>query len=88
MLTKPASVATSSPEGTEAIKARHEAMEGIGDAMGPLAAIAKNEAPFDAAVVKDKATVIAEGLKESAALFPQGSDTGDAGLHGLVPVLQ
>ena len=73
-----ASVATSSPEGTAAIKARHEAMESIGSAMGPLAAIAKGEAPFDAAVVEKNAGTIAENLKESGAHFPEGSDEGDA----------
>ena len=73
-----ASVATSSPEGTKAIEARHEAMENIGDAMGSLAAIAKKEAPFDATVVEKSAGAIAEGLKKSGALFPEGSDKGDA----------
>ncbi len=72
-----ASVATSSPEGTAAIKARHEAMEAVGDAMGPLGAIAKGEAPFDAAVVEKNAGTIAENLKKAAALFPEGSDSGD-----------
>jgi len=72
-----ASVATSSPEGTAGIKARQEAMEGIGEAMGPLAAIAKGEAPFDAAVVEKNAGTIADGLKKSSAFFPEGSDTGD-----------
>jgi cytochrome c556 len=73
-----ASVATSSPEGTEAIKARHEAMEKIGDAMGSLAAIAKKEAPFDVGVVEEKGGAIADGLKGAAALFPEGSEKGDA----------
>jgi cytochrome c556 len=73
-----ASVASSSPEGTTAIKARHEAMESIGDAMGPLGAIAKGDAPFDAAVVKENAGTIAENLKKAATLFPEGSDTGEA----------
>lgn len=73
-----ASLATSSPEGTAAIEARHEAMEGVGDAMmGPLAAIAKGEAPFDAAVVEKNAGIIAENLKKAATLFPEGSDKGD-----------
>jgi cytochrome c556 len=72
-----ASVATSSPEGTAAIKARHEAMETIGDAMGPLGAIAKGESPFDAAVVEKNAGTIAENLKKAATLFPEGSDEGD-----------
>jgi cytochrome c556 len=73
-----ASVATSSPEGTKAIEARQEAMESVGDAMGSLAAIAKGEAPFDAAVVDKSAGAIAEGLKTSSTLFPEGSDEGDA----------
>jgi cytochrome c556 len=72
-----ASVATSSPEGTAAIKARHEAMEAVGDAMGPLGAIAKGEAPFDAAVVEKNAGIITENLKKAATLFPDGSDKGD-----------
>jgi cytochrome c556 len=72
-----ATVATSGPEGTAAIKARQEAMEAIGDAMGPLAAIAKGEASFDAAVVKENAGTIAENLKKAGALFPAGSDKGD-----------
>jgi len=72
-----ASWAISSPTGTEAIKARQETMEGIGDAMGGLAAIAKGEAPFDAAVVSKHAGTIAGHLGEAATLFPEGSDTGD-----------
>jgi len=73
-----ASVAASSPEGTEAIKARHETMESIGDAMGSLAAIAKKQAPFEAGVVEEKGGAIADGLKKAAALFPEGSEKGDA----------
>jgi cytochrome c556 len=69
--------AISGPTGTEAIKARQETMEGVGDAMGGLAAIAKGEAPFDAAVVARNAGTIAEHLQKAAALFPEGSDTGD-----------
>jgi cytochrome c556 len=73
-----ASVATSGPEGTAAIKARQEAMETIGGSMGALAAIAKGEAPFDAAVVEKNAGTIAENLKKSSSLFPEGSETGEA----------
>ena len=72
-----ASVATSGPEGTAAIKARQEAMEAVGGSIGALAAIAKGEAPFDAAVVEKNAGTIAENLKKSAALFPEGSETGE-----------
>lgn len=73
-----ASVATSSPEGTKAIEARHEAMEHIGNAMGSLAAIAKKEAPFDAAVVAKNAGAIAENLEKAASFFPEGSEKGEA----------
>ena len=51
--------------------------EGVGGAMQNLAAIAKKEAPFDAGVVKRNAGTIAEALKKSADLFPEGSDKGD-----------
>jgi cytochrome c556 len=78
-----ATVALSSPESTAAIKARQESMEGIGDAMGALAAIAKGEAPFDAAVVKEKAGVIATNLKEASAHFPEGSAEGDVETRAL-----
>lgn len=72
-----ASWAISDPAGTDAIKARQEKMEGIGDAMGGLAAIAKGEAPFDAAVVSKNAGTIAGNLDAAATLFPAGSDSGD-----------
>ena len=47
------------------------AMEEINDAMKPLAAIAKKQAPFDAAVVKASATTIADNLKKAAAVALQ-----------------
>ena len=47
-----ATVALSCPEGDAAIKARQESMDGIKDAMGALAAMAKGEAPFDPASVE------------------------------------
>ena len=59
------------------VKARQSAMEAVGDAMKALAAIAKNEAPFDAGVVKKNAGTIADRLKAAAALFPAGSDKGE-----------
>jgi cytochrome c556 len=57
---------------------RHEAMEEIGDAMKALGAIAKKEAPFDAAVVKANATTIADNLKKASTLFPPGSGGGES----------
>ena len=60
----------------DAFQDRHMAMETVGDAMKTLGAIAKKEAPFDAAVVKTNATAIAENLKTASALFPAGSGGG------------
>ncbi len=57
---------------------RHMLMEEINDAMKPLGAIAKKQAPFDAAVVKTNATTIAENLKKAHELFPAGSDGGES----------
>lgn len=62
----------------DAFQERHMAMETVGDAMKPLAAIAKKEAPFDAAVVKANATTIADNLRKAQALFPAGSGGGES----------
>jgi cytochrome c556 len=62
---------------TDAIKSRQHAMESISDALRALAAIAKGEAPFDAAVVKEKATAIENHLQEASTLFPEGSGEGN-----------
>ena len=62
----------------DAFQDRHMAMEGIGDAMKSLGAIAKKQAPFDAAVVKANATTIADNLKTASALFPAGSGGGES----------
>lgn len=62
---------------TEAIKEREEMMEGIRDQMKTLGAIAKKEQPFDAEIVHAAAATIADNLKRSAELFPEGSDRGD-----------
>ena len=69
-------VVLSEGDGTAAIQARQDAMEHVGDAIKALAAIAKKEQPFDAAVVKQNATTIAENLAKAAELFPPGSDKG------------
>jgi cytochrome c556 len=52
-------------------------MEGIGDAMKALGAVAKKEAPFDAKVVQSSAKTIADRLKKAAELFPEGSASGE-----------
>jgi cytochrome c556 len=62
----------------DAFHDRHMAMEAVGDAMKPLAAIAKKQAPFDAAVVKASATTIAENLKKAHAAFTPGSGGGES----------
>ncbi len=62
---------------TDVIKDRQHAMENVGDAMMALAAIAKGEAPFDAAVVKENAATMEDHLRKAATLFPEGSDKGD-----------
>lgn len=62
----------------DAYHERHMAMEAVGDAMKPLAAIAKKEAPFDAAVVKANATTIADNLKKASGHFPAGSGGGQS----------
>jgi cytochrome c556 len=62
----------------DAFHERHMAMESVGDAMKALGAIAKKEAPFDAAVVKKNATTIADNLKKAATLFPAGSGGGES----------
>lgn len=68
-------VAETSP--ADAIKARQQAMEGIGGSMKGLGAIAKKQAPFDAAVVKKSAAEIAKGLETARGLFGPGTDKGD-----------
>jgi cytochrome c556 len=55
---------------------RHAAMEAVGDAQKALSAIAKKEAPFDAAVVGTNAGIVADKLQEASALFPAGSEGG------------
>ena len=62
----------------DAFHDRHMAMEGVNEAMKPLAAIAKKQAPFDAAVVKANATTIAENLKKAHAAFTPGSGGGES----------
>jgi len=58
----------------EPIQARQDAMEAQGAAMKALGAIARKEAPFEAAVVRQNAETIASGLAAVAELFPEGSD--------------
>ena len=59
------------------VQVRHDTMEGIKDAMMGVAAMAKKEKPFDAAVVAKNAGVMADGLEAAAKLFPEGSEEGE-----------
>jgi len=63
---------------TDVIKDRQQAMKDVGGAMQNLGSIAKKETPFEAAVVRENAAVVAEALKRAADLFPEGSDRGAA----------
>lgn len=69
-----AGVAASS---TEAIKGRQQAMENTGGAIQKLGDIAKGNAPFDTAVVKESAATIRDEMQKAKTMFPEGSDTGD-----------
>jgi cytochrome c556 len=58
------------------VKARHDLMEGVQDGLMAVAAIAKGEAAFDAAVVSENAGKIADNLTAASKLFPEGSEKG------------
>lgn len=58
------------------IAERQDAMDGVGDSMKALSAIAKKQAPFDTAVVQKNAKTIASHLEQAQTLFPNGSDKG------------
>jgi len=67
---------------------RQAAMKNVGKAMGALAAIAKKEVPFDAAVVNTNATSIADNVKTAKGHFPDGSATGDKETWAKVEIWQ
>jgi cytochrome c556 len=62
--------------GPDPVKARNDAMEDAGKAFKAMAAIAKKQAAFDAAVVKKNAEVVAAKLTAASTLFPPGSEKG------------
>jgi cytochrome c556 len=64
-------------EPADPAKARHDAMDQVGEATKALGKMAKGQAPFDAAVVRTQATTIKERLDHAAGLFPPGSDQGE-----------
>lgn len=55
---------------------RQALMKKVGGSMGALAAIAKGEKPYDAAVVTASLTAISESAKAFPDQFPAGSETG------------
>jgi cytochrome c556 len=63
-------------DAADPIAARQQEMKGVGDAMKGLSAIARKQAPFDAAVVAKNAGAIAGHLERAQTLFPAGSDRG------------
>ncbi len=65
------------PAPADPAKARHQAMEQIGDAMKMLATMAKGQLAFDPKLVRDQATIVSERLEQAAQLFPPGSDAGE-----------
>ena len=55
------------------VKERMELMKGMGDAMKVLGPMFKGEAPFDAAVVAEKAAHLAEHARKIPEMTPEGS---------------
>jgi cytochrome c556 len=58
------------------IEDRQAAMKQNGKSIGPLAAILKGQAPYDAAVVKTNADIIRQDFVKAFASFPAGSEKG------------
>lgn len=55
------------------VKQRMELMKSVGKEMKAIAAMVKGQKPFDAAKIRDGATLIALRSGEMEALFPEGS---------------
>ena len=62
--------------GDDPVHARHELMEGVGDAAKPIGQMLKGEREFDAAVVMASFQTFDEASAEFGDLFPPGSETG------------
>ena len=59
---------------TGVAKERHDLMEGLGEAIGPMAAMVRGQQPYDADRMRELALVIASaGGDTLTALFPEGS---------------
>lgn len=57
--------------------ARHELMEGVGDAAKPLGEMLKGERDFDAAVVMSSFKTFDDASQKLGGLFPPGSESGE-----------
>src|ERR1700733_13233857 len=70
------SLATSVYADGDAIQQRQELLKAIGDAIKPVAAMLKGEAPFEAATVKASLATVSANAKKLPALFPDDSKVG------------
>src|SRR5580692_9747085 len=70
------SLATSVYADGDAIQQRQELLKAIGDAVKPVAAMLKGEAPFEAATVKASLATVSANAKKLPTLFPDDSKTG------------
>lgn len=76
-LTIVVSISAAAMTATESITLRIKEMNGVRDGMMTVAAIAKNEQPFDAEVVRINAEKMAGHLAKTEKLFSEGSGEGD-----------
>jgi cytochrome c556 len=70
------SAGTAVAQNVTVIKERQTILKGIGDAVKPVAAMAKGETPYDNATVQKSLATIVDGAKKLPDLFPDDSKTG------------
>lgn len=58
--------------------ARHELMEGVGDAAKPVGGMLRGEAAFDHAVLRDSLQTFLDASQEFGSLLPAGSGGGES----------
>jgi cytochrome c556 len=59
-----------------AIQQRQDLLKGINNAVKPIGAMLKGDAPFDLATVKASLATVSENAKKLPSLFPDDSKTG------------
>jgi len=59
------------------VHARHELMEGVGDAAKPIGEMLKGERDFDAGVVMSSFRTFEDASQKFGDLFPPGSESGE-----------